>query len=69
VSVFFPATPDAGFSLRTEAVSVVTSAIICVGLVWRYGAANLSLRDRVVAHPPALAQARVANPAEIEIGA
>ena len=27
-------------------------AVIAVGLVWRYGAANLSLRDRVVAHPP-----------------
>ncbi|MGO9112710.1 MAG: CPBP family intramembrane glutamic endopeptidase [Thermoguttaceae bacterium] len=52
VSVFFPPTPDPGFSVRTEAVCLLTSAVICVGLVWRYGAANLSLRERVVAHPP-----------------
>jgi len=26
--------------------------VIAVGLVWRYGAANLSWRDRVVAEPP-----------------
>jgi membrane protease YdiL (CAAX protease family) len=51
-SVFFPPTPDLGFSVRKEAICLLTFAVICVGLVWRYGAANLSWRDRVVAHPP-----------------
>ena len=52
VSVFFRPAPDAGFSVRNEAICLLTFAVICVGLVWRYGAANLSLRGRVVAHPP-----------------
>jgi membrane protease YdiL (CAAX protease family) len=51
-SVFCPPTPDHGFSVRNEAIALLVFAVIPVGLVWRYGAVNLSLRDRVVAHPP-----------------
>jgi membrane protease YdiL (CAAX protease family) len=44
--------PDAGVALRTDAVAGLLYAAIAAGLVWRYGAANLSRRDRVVAEPP-----------------
>ncbi len=33
-------------------IQLLLFAVMAVGLVWRYGAANLSLRDRVVAQPP-----------------
>ena len=48
--------PDAGVSLREDVIAGLLYAVIAVGLVWRYGAANLSWRDRVVAEPsnPAL---------------
>jgi membrane protease YdiL (CAAX protease family) len=39
-------------SLRLDLIFQLLFAVIAVGLVWRYGAANLSLRERVVAHPP-----------------
>jgi len=51
-SVFSPPTSDLGFSVRGEAIGLLTSAVIFVGLVWQYGAANLSWRDRVVAQWP-----------------
>jgi membrane protease YdiL (CAAX protease family) len=38
--------------LPLEIVIDAALAVIAVGLVWRYGAANLSWRDRVVAEPP-----------------
>jgi len=47
--------PDSGGSpaeMRQEVIIVLLYAAIAVGLVWRYGAANLSWRDRVVAEPP-----------------
>ena len=44
--------PDAGVSLRADVITGLLYAVIAVGLVWRYGAANLSWRDRVVAEPP-----------------
>ena len=37
--------------------------VIAVGLVWRYGAANLSWRDRVMAEPPNQGAAANARPA------
>jgi len=43
---------DAGVSLREDVIAGLLYAVIAVGLVWRYGAANLSWRDRVVAEPP-----------------
>jgi hypothetical protein len=33
-------------------IHLLLFAVMAVGLVWRYGAAHLSLRDRVVAGPP-----------------
>jgi membrane protease YdiL (CAAX protease family) len=44
--------PDDGGSLREDVIDGLLYAVIAVGLVWRYGAANLSWRDRVVAEPP-----------------
>jgi membrane protease YdiL (CAAX protease family) len=44
--------PDAGVSLREDVIAGLLYAVIAVGLVWRYGAANLSWLDRVVAEPP-----------------
>ena len=44
--------PESGVSARGDVVLVLLWAVIAVGLVWRYGAANLSWRDRVVAEPP-----------------
>jgi membrane protease YdiL (CAAX protease family) len=41
-----------GVSVRGEVVSGLLFAVIAAGLVWRYGAANLSRRDRVVASAP-----------------
>jgi uncharacterized protein len=51
-SVLSRAAPDLGFSLRREAIGLLAYAAIVSVLVLRYGAANLSLRDRVVVHPP-----------------
>ena len=39
-------------------------ALLAVALVWRYGAANLSRRDRVVAPLPDNSVTQAANPAE-----
>ena len=36
----------------TGVITGLLFVVIAVGLVWRYGAANLSWRDRVVAEPP-----------------
>ena len=36
----------------TGVITRLLFVVIAVGLVWRYGAANLSWRDRVVAQPP-----------------
>ncbi len=44
------AAPD-GVAVRQDVVLVLLFAVIVVGLVWRYGAANLSWRHRVVAEP------------------
>jgi hypothetical protein len=44
--------PDSGVAAREDVIFVLLFAAIAVGLVWRYGAANLSWRDRVVAEPP-----------------
>lgn len=41
--------PDAQVSLRQDVIGGLLYALIAAGLVWRYGAANLSWRDRVVA--------------------
>jgi membrane protease YdiL (CAAX protease family) len=41
--------PDDGASLREDVIDGLLYALIAVGLVWRYGAANLSWRQRVVA--------------------
>ena len=48
--------PDSAGWLREDVIAGLLYAVIAVGLVWRYGAANLSWRDRVVAEPsnPAL---------------
>ncbi len=45
------AAPDAGVEARGDVVGLLLFAAIVVGLVWRYGAANLSGRDRVVPQP------------------
>ncbi|HRX83017.1 MAG TPA: hypothetical protein P5307_28315, partial [Pirellulaceae bacterium] len=42
------ATP--GFA--NEVIAPLLYPIIAIGLVWRYGAANLFWRDRVIAEPP-----------------
>ena len=47
--------------MRQEVVIVLLYAVIAVGLVWRYGPANLSWRDRVVAEPPAPAPQRASD--------
>jgi membrane protease YdiL (CAAX protease family) len=44
--------PDSGVAAREDVIFGLLFAVIAVGLVWRYGAANLSWRDRVVAEPP-----------------
>jgi membrane protease YdiL (CAAX protease family) len=44
--------PDHGVAAREDVIFGLLFAIIAVGLVWRYGAANLSWRDRVMAEPP-----------------
>jgi membrane protease YdiL (CAAX protease family) len=44
--------PDSGVAAREDVIFLLLFAAIAVGLVWRYGAANLSWRDRVVAQPP-----------------
>jgi membrane protease YdiL (CAAX protease family) len=44
--------PAAGVSLGQGVIAGLPYAVIAAGLVWRYGAANLSWRDRVVAEPP-----------------
>jgi membrane protease YdiL (CAAX protease family) len=46
------ARPDAGVSLGQGVIAGLPYAVIAAALVWRYGAANLSWRDRVVAEPP-----------------
>jgi len=43
---------DAGGSLPRGVITGLLFVVIAVGLVWRYGAANLSWRDRVVVQPP-----------------
>jgi len=43
---------DAGGSLPGGVITGLLYVVIAVWLVWRYGAANLSWRDRVVAEPP-----------------
>jgi membrane protease YdiL (CAAX protease family) len=43
---------DAGGSLPRGVITGLLYVVIAVWLVWRYGAANLSWRDRVVAEPP-----------------
>jgi len=43
---------DAGGSLTRGVITGLLCVVIAVWLVWRYGAANLSWRDRVVAEPP-----------------
>jgi uncharacterized protein len=54
--------PDAGVSLRADVISGLLYAVIAVGLVWRYGAANLSWRDLVAAEPPSHALQRRPSP-------
>jgi len=44
--------PDSAGWLREDVIAGLLYAVIAVGLVLRYGAANLSWRDRVVAEPP-----------------
>jgi len=44
--------PDPGVQARVDVVFVLLQTAIAVGLVWRYGATNLSWRTRVVAEPP-----------------
>ena len=44
--------PDSGVSAREDVIFLLLFAVIAVGLVWRYGAANLSWRDRVVVETP-----------------
>jgi hypothetical protein len=41
--------PDSGVAARQDVIVPLLYAIIAIGLVWRYGAANLSWRGRVVA--------------------
>jgi membrane protease YdiL (CAAX protease family) len=48
--------PDAGVAAREDVIFGLLFAVLAVGLVWRYGAANLSWRERVVAQPPAGAE-------------
>ncbi|MEW6741845.1 MAG: type II CAAX endopeptidase family protein [Planctomycetota bacterium] len=43
---------DSGGLLREGMIEGLLYAVIAVGLVWRYGAANLSPRYRLVAQPP-----------------
>ena len=43
---------DAGGSLTRGVITGLLCVVVAVWLVWRYGAANLSWRDRVVAEPP-----------------
>jgi membrane protease YdiL (CAAX protease family) len=43
--------PDSGVAAREDVVALLLFAAIAVGLVWRYGAANLSGRHRIVAEP------------------
>jgi membrane protease YdiL (CAAX protease family) len=50
-------------ALLPEVVIDAALAVIAVGLVWRYGAANLSWRDRVVAEPPNRGAAANVRPA------
>jgi membrane protease YdiL (CAAX protease family) len=44
--------PNPRVAAREDVMFALLFAVIAVGLVWRYGAANLSWRDRVVAEPP-----------------
>lgn len=44
--------PDAGIAAQEDVILLLLWAAIAVGLVWRYGAADLSRRDRVVAELP-----------------
>ena len=46
------AAPDAGVAAREDVIFVLLFAVIGLGLVWRYGAANLSWRDRTVVETP-----------------
>jgi len=57
--------PDSAGWLREDLIAGLLYAVIAVGLVWRYGAANLSWRDRVVAEPPN--QALHLTPAETSV--
>jgi len=43
--------PDAGVAAREDVIFMLLFAVIAVGVVWRYGAANLSWRGRVVDEP------------------
>ena len=43
--------PDSGVAARVDVLFLLLFAVIAGGLVWRYGAANLSWRHRVVAEP------------------
>jgi len=43
--------PDSAVAARQDVIVPLLYAIIAIGLVWRYGAANLSWRGRVVAEP------------------
>jgi len=54
---------DAGGSLTRGVITGLLYVVIAVWLVWRYGAANLSWRDRVVAQPPNQGAAANARPA------
>jgi len=42
---------DSGMMAREDGIALLLFAVIAVGLVWRYGAANLSRRARVLAEP------------------
>ncbi len=44
--------PDGGVAAREDVIFMLLFAVIALGLVWRYGAANLSWRERFVAEPP-----------------
>jgi len=44
--------PDSGVAAREDVLFGLLLAVIAVGLVWRYGATNLSWRHRVAAQTP-----------------
>jgi membrane protease YdiL (CAAX protease family) len=44
--------PDTGVAAQEDVVFLLLFAVVAAGLVWRYGATDLSWRDRVVAELP-----------------